>query len=83
MLTVLYPSLPPMHYRLWLPEPRLYVRETDLVNRRIIGTPSAERARTVREDEAEAAARQLIRETGFSVELRAVVNAPAETGGQP
>lgn len=75
MLTVLFPTLPPMHYRLWLPALRTYVRSTDWVNRRIIGTVDPKLAQAVREDRAESEARELIRATGLVVELR-----PADAG---
>lgn len=65
------PILPPMAYRLWLPQLSLYVRETVQVNHQFIGTANRERAAVLPEPEARALAHELIRARGLVVELKA------------
>ena len=63
-------ALPPMRYRLWLPHVGTYIRAIDWVNRRIATTVHQVHAYVTTEQEAIDQARQLIRETGRTVELR-------------
>lgn len=67
------PTLPPMRYVLWLPEVGAYIRAIDWVNRRIATTGNQVRAYIRDEPEAINQARELIRETGRTVELRLAV----------
>lgn len=64
------PTLPPMRYALWLPEFGAYVRAIDWMNRRIATTGNQVHAFIRNEPEAINQARELIRETGRTVELR-------------
>ena len=66
------PTLPPLAYRLWLPASGTYVRGTDRVNHRIIGTLNRATAMKLPEPQAIAEARAVIRSTGQTVELRPV-----------
>lgn len=64
------PTLPPMRYRLWLPQLGLYVREADPINPKFIGSDNRERAAVLLEPEARQLAIQLIRLRDLVVELR-------------
>lgn len=64
------PSLPPMPYRLWLPDLGLYVKAATPRKGRFTGTRCADRAAVMPEPEARELARGLIRARGLIVELR-------------
>lgn len=73
-----YKGLRPMIYRLWLPHYVTYVREDQRNNRQIIHTLNRAEALQLPEPQALAKARELIRETGETIELRPVERAECQ-----